>query len=246
MFSVGFRNNVLHIINPVGNEIADKVLKFCNAIDNPKSHNNIEVVIKKASEQVVEELLATNLFAVASENLPELLEDESFPENVLDLEFTFPFGSEINSRAQNLGKKYRSFEKIGMELHRHDDLHGLGNHILYEGLRSLSRANHNKWLAYKLIIDEVSKNPGFYKTSVFTHNGKIHGIYIAEPFQNDDAGLYCAITSREYQGMTEWMDVVFFKIYLRQVLKDFTWVVLKQKAFMYTSKSYCPNLSCII
>jgi len=218
LFSVGLRNHTLYIINPSGNGVTHKILKICDAVLETESQIT-EIVIKKTSEQISKELLETTLFALASKNQSALLEDELFPENVLDLELTFPSGSKINSKAENLRKKFRSFEKTGVKIYRHDNLQSLGNNTLYSGLRSLSRTNHNKWLAYKSIVDEVCTNPSFYKASIFTHNEKIHGIYISEIFQNDNAGLYCALTSREYQGMTEWMDVVFFQSLLNSGVK---------------------------
>jgi hypothetical protein len=219
LFSLGFRNHVLYIINPSGNDVANKVLKICTTIGKIES-DIAEIVVKKANERVTQDLLSTNLFTIANEHLSESLEDELFPENVLGLDYIFPLGNEINSKAQNLRKKHRSFDKSGVQIYRHDNLQALGGNLLYKGLRSLSRTNHNKWLAYKSIVDEVCTNPGFYKASVFTHNENIHGIYISEIFQNGSAGLYCALTSRQFQGMTEWMDVVFFQSLLNSGVKN--------------------------
>lgn len=210
LFSIGFRNDVLYIINPNGKGVANKILKLCNVFSKAEIHK-IGIVIKKADEQVVKDLVDTKLFGIATDISSGLLEDEIFPENIIDLEFTFPYGNEINPKAQNLRKAYRSFEKNDIKLNQNDSLINIGTEALYEGLRSLSRTNHNKWLAYKSLIDEVCTNQNFYNVSVFTHDNKIHGIYISEIFPDGNAGLYCAVTSRQHQGITEWMDVAFFQ-----------------------------------
>lgn len=50
-----------------------------------------------------------------------------------------------------------------------------------------------------------------YRPMIFLLDGEIRGVYITEKLSLNELGFYCGVTSKDEPGLTEWMDIHFFR-----------------------------------
>jgi len=140
------------------------------------------------------------------------LEEETFPEHILELEKLYSPSFGMYNQSIPFIRKVKRFAKSPMELLALPEVSNIeGN----PGFQDLLGQNLDKYKSYLQIIREVSSqrpDNGRYKVCTYYDEYKtIHGLYIAELLEKDSMGLYCAVSSRSFPGITEWMDYDFFK-----------------------------------
>jgi hypothetical protein len=83
------------------------------------------------------------------------------------------------------------------------------------GFQHLFGSNPEKYKSYKQMIQEISSQGSDndrYKVCIYRDKDEtIHGLYIGELLEKGSMGLYCAVSSRAFPGITEWMDYDFFQ-----------------------------------
>jgi hypothetical protein len=148
----------------------------------------------------------------------DIFEDESFPERLLFLDRLFLPDSQLHPDADNLAKKLRRFQKESRGLRAWLNPSAELETVL-KTLPNLAPDSNNKYTAYIQIAKEAFSLKGDkerYKICIFLDETKIHGIYIGELLSKGKMGLYCALSSKQFHGITERMDVCF----LRQLFQE--------------------------
>ena len=208
VMGIGYRNNTLYLVHPVGAGRFDTTLDFCYRIRRSIPY---PLVLKKIDQKLYEYLYATNLFRQHVEGLTAF-EEEAFPEHTLYLDQLYTPNFSLDPRSLPLIRKVKRLEKGSMRLLAKTDVSSIEN---YPGFHALFGSNPDKYRSYLNIIKEISsQRPGEskYKICVYVdEQGTMHGLYISERLGEACMGLYCAVSSRSHPGITEWMDYDFFR-----------------------------------
>ncbi len=208
VMGVGYRNNMLYLVHPVGAGRFDTTLDLCYRI---RRSVTCPIILKKVDQELYERLYSTNLFQEHVGGLT-LFEEEAFPEHTLHLQKLYGPGFYMDPRSLPLIRKVKRFEKSSMNLLAKTDVSSIEN---YPGFYTLFGPNPDKYRSYLYIIREANSprsGDGKYKVcAYFDERMTIHGLYISERLGEESMGLYCAVSSRSYPGITEWMDYDFFR-----------------------------------
>lgn len=208
VMGIGCRNNTLYLVHPIGAGRFDTTLDLCYRI---RKSVTCPIILKKIDQELYERLSSTNLFQEHAEGLT-LFEEEAFPEHTLHLEKLHRPDFLMDPRSLPLTRKVKRFEKGSMNLLAKTDVSSIEN---YPGFYTLFGPNPVKYRSYLYIIREACSRrsgDGKYKVCVyFDERMTIHGLYISERLGEESMGLYCAVSSRSYPGITEWMDYDFFR-----------------------------------
>ncbi len=210
LLGIGYRNNTIYLVHPIGTGRFNTTLDLCYKI-----HDRIKcpIILKKIDQELYEQLYSTKLFRELADDLM-LFEEEAFPENILQLKKLFSTYFGMNSQSIPLLKKVKRFEKSSIKLLA--KLEVSEEEIKSNpGFQNLFGQNSYKYKSYMQIIREASSlrpSDGRYKVCAYYDEHKtIHGLYIAELLEKDSMGLYCAVSSKSFPGITEWMDYDFFQ-----------------------------------
>lgn len=117
------------------------------------------------------------------------------------------------------------------------------------------KAKHASYISMVRYLKKQKGTPYNYRTLIFLRAGEVCGVYFGERLSLTELGLYCAVTSRDEPGITEWMDVYFFKkmflqglrtVYLggaeKQGINDFVNKLLPQRpAYFVEAVMYAPS-----
>lgn len=202
---IGYRNNVVYITPVSDNTQGLKLKKLCDKIFlNIKSR----IIIKKYHS-------APSTLKAKSKRTSQLLEDDLYPETMLQLNKLFiSLKGELNPAAKRLIQKERKFEKIKDEFAIYDDITKVSKSEIIQFLS----CDKFKLASYLPLIDYIyeHQNDIRYKILLFIKEKKLQGLYIGEIFSLTELGLYCALTSKNIPGITEWMDTVFFRKMLQE------------------------------
>lgn len=205
---IGYRNNILYLVHPVGPDRFDVTRDVVEAI-----HQRIScpIILKKIDQELYEHLSLTNLFQPCADASP-LYEEEAFPEHVLPLSLLYNSKDGLYHRSIPFTRKVRRFEKTAIQLRVQTDISDIES---CPGFRDLFGAQPDKYRSYLQIIREVSSqgpNEDKYKACAYYEgDGTLRGLYITERLKEQSMGLYCAVVARLAPGMTEWMDHDFFQ-----------------------------------
>ena len=215
---ISYRNGCVYIVNPTGKKRFEVVLNLCDVLAQSVQ---TPVLVKKIDEALYEQFMQTSLFQ-SGHPLHEIgvFEDEAFPECVLHMHELFLPTHDLNSKAKKLKRKIRKFSDQSMRFITNWDIHCHGLEKTLSDFFKLSQYSREKYWAYESIITEViniSRERKRYKICSLYNESKMHGLYIGEMLSADCMGLYCALSSRAIEGITEWMDIYFFK----KVMQDF-------------------------
>jgi hypothetical protein len=206
---LGYRNKTIYLVRPSGTTAVKNIREICRYL---QERSESEIILKKVDEDLAQALECEDFFD-SSKYIREqtLLEDEFRPELYVDLNELFPTIDTINPKARNLSRKVTRFLKassICPEVHElHDDL------MTVERIHRFLSKHQTKAKAYRLVVEAVCRanSRGPYISTVYQDSKSIEGVYVAERLSARTAGLYCAVTSKSAVGMTEWMDVSFFR-----------------------------------
>ncbi len=140
-----------------------------------------------------------------------LLEDDAYPETYIDLKILF---SQLEKpRFRNLRKSIKHFNQQIKLITENEiiDNKPLKNQML-EFLSDWSNDDIEKFNSYNGMIKyaTMQRRKGVY-TFVFQHESKILGIYIIGDVGNKGCGLYCGITTRDYKGGVEALDMKVYE-----------------------------------
>lgn len=242
---LGYRNGTVFLVRPQGHDIAGNIRGICHYL---QWHDYDQIVIKKIDKALGEALMELGEFdACSTLNKPALLEDEAFPEFAVDLTKLFPKIYDVSPRARNLRRKLKKFEAGSS---RPFCIGNSGSEALgiAEVIRFLGQ-DQEKRKAYSLMVKAalLGKQREDYITRLFHDSHyNVEGVYIGERLNAFTAGLYCAVTSRSGDGITEWMDACFFRqlysIGIKQVLLggcETAGVVAYCKKLLVEETSYC-------
>lgn len=211
LIGLGYRSQVIYVSRIYGTIQRSEVVALCTHL---KNLTGFPVVLKKMDGKLRDSLLELPRFhSYETESLPEFLEDERYPENQICKDTLFLPNFELKSIAENLIKKSRHFQRIKSDLQTGFNVRMEAGDVL-KGLSILANGNQNKYSAYDPIIREVFDSQGkhgTYLTGLFMDGQDIQGLYIGEILSQGIMGLYCALSSRQWNGQTEWMDVRFFE-----------------------------------
>ena len=86
------------------------------------------------------------------------------------------------------------------------------NPLLFS-LRKMAGNVYDKYTSYAQMIKDVlvnRKTSRIFNFFVYYKEKEIHGIDIVEFLDSNTVGLYCAVTSKAFPGITEWIDYDFF------------------------------------
>jgi hypothetical protein len=206
VMGIGYRNNTLYLIHPIGCGSFNTIVDFCQQI---RKRVACSIILKKIDRILYERLSSTNLFQGYIGDLT-LCEEEAFPENVLLLERLYSPG--IDARSLPLLRKVKRFENGSMHLLAQKDGASIEKH---PGFHNLFGHSPEKYRSYLQIIREVDAhraNDGRYTVCLYIdEHAAMHGLYISEWLGAESMGLYCAVSSKSSPGITEWMDYDFFQ-----------------------------------
>jgi hypothetical protein len=208
LVSIGYHNNSIFLVHPMGPKRFQTVVGLCAKIYNSLK---CRIILKKMDQELYEQLQSTKLFQEYTGDLT-LLEEEAFSEHVLELEKLYSPSVGLYNQSIPFMRKVKRFEKNPIELVAEAEISDIeGN----PGFYNLLGYNPEKYYSYSQIINEVRSqrsNNGKYKVcTYYDEKGTIHGLYTAELLEEGRMGLYCAVSSRSFPGITEWMDYDFFK-----------------------------------
>jgi len=205
VMGIGYRNNTVYLVHPMGVGRFETTLDLCYQIHRSTPY---AIILKKADQKLYKYLHASNLFqGQAGDGL--LFEEEAYPEHTLYLDRLYEPGLQGDHQSVSLIRKVKRFEKSSMHLLAQTDVASIEN---APGFRSLFGANPDKYRSYLRIIREASSRTDRYKICAYVdENATVHGLYISERLGEESMGLYCAVSSRAYPGITEWMDYDFFR-----------------------------------
>jgi hypothetical protein len=161
------------------------------------------ILVKRLPPQVADRLLVKDRFVEARPTLsPSILEDDSFPEVDVDLHQL--------DKARHLARKARQFanRNVPLSVRRGP----LGAFEARSALKAICGSDHDKFCSYRSMVDEAIRpfGGGTYSTWLFENSDaalRYRGLYIVDALGDKLAGLYCAISSRDAGGLTEWMDM---------------------------------------
>jgi len=194
---------------------------------------DVPILLKRLPWKIAQPLLLTEQFVIANHNLSDwILEDDSFPE--LEV-MTDRLGD-----AHALARGVRRFARRGVEVALCRD--GVSATKARTVLRTICGSDHDKFCAYRAIVDEAfhPSRRADYLTWLFQDSDPPHryrGLYVVDSLGAKTAGLYCAVSSRDVGGLTEWMDM---KVLCEMAARGFDRVLLggseTSGVFAYTQK----------
>jgi len=166
---------------------------------------DVPILLKRLPPKIALPLLNTEHFVVAQLS-DWILEDDSFPE--LDV---LP---ERLGNARDLARGARRFANRGIRVAAHNEI--VSATKARSVLKTICGSDHDKFCAYRAIVDEAFQHsrPRNYMTWLFEDDRSPHkyrGLYVVDDLGAGTGGLYCAVSSRDVGGLTEWMDVNVFR-----------------------------------
>jgi hypothetical protein len=210
---MGYRNNVIYLL-PLGSnavvsdlEVSD-IEYICSTI---RKFSDKDIILKQVDNSLALALLKSGLFETADEWADKrLLEDEAYPETLVELDRLFVDSGNISLSAGSFRRKVIRFMRSGEELIAMPIDESISKDADWAGPIA------DKWMSYRLMIQAVSMTKPSVERTYFARiyrnkRGPVEGIYIAQRLNGETAGLYCSITSKSGGGITEWMDAAFFR-----------------------------------
>jgi hypothetical protein len=205
---IGYRDHSFYIVHPIGVSRYTRLIDLCMKI---YEINPGPIILKKIDQTLYKQIVEVQPFFIDRTNI-SLFEEEAFPEHILQLERLFAPVPEMKQRLQPFLKKVQRFERQAKLW----PVQGVAWKDLRSnpGFQGLFGGSWDKYKSYAHIIKEASsiKDNGRYKVcSYYDERGIIQGLYVSERFREGISGLYCAVSTKVFPGVTEWMDYDFFQ-----------------------------------
>ncbi len=228
---IGYRHDTFYITPILDKTQGIKLQQLCQKI---LTLTNSQIIIKKFSQRSYPYMKYSEKDQLKTDSL---FEDESYPETVLKLPKLFTnLEGDINPLAKGFIKRVKRFEKLNIHYEIIDSV----TLIPQQKIKQFLNKDTEKYASYSAIIKYLYQygENHHYKLMIFLHNQKIQGLYIYEIFSSTKVGLYCAVTSKDKPGITEWMDYYF----LRQMHYKKIHTVYIGGAENQGIKNYCTKL----
>lgn len=207
--TIGFQRNHTVCVSPTGVDRFEFVPELCHLLAVEKGE---PVLLKKVDQELYAYLRTQTGFFPCQHS--DDVEDENFPEHVIDLETLFNNDGTLNRNAKHLKRREKRFERNVGPLFSRGVIETSGS--LSDDLNRMLKDSCEKRLAYaqmcQFVESYVHSSTKFYVRAYYCQNQQMHGLYLAEELTKGTAGLYCAVTSRSFPDSTEWMDVDFFRM----------------------------------
>ncbi|HEU5121939.1 MAG TPA: GNAT family N-acetyltransferase [Candidatus Saccharimonadales bacterium] len=206
--TIGYRHDHLYITPLLDSSNGVNLQELCDTLSKM---THAPILIKKILPHQ----------ATPSMTRPEAtypLEDDTCPETVIHLQKLFTSDDNVNPQARKLARRAKAFERLGLTFRIHEDI----KDIPFEKIDRFLARDPEKRANYLPIIRYLYQQPTNnykYRVMVFMHRGRVRGLYIGEILSLTELGLYGAITSKDAGGITEWMDIYFFKKLLQGDIK---------------------------
>ena len=204
LIGIGLRNDTIYLTRPMGKKRHDVIVDLCRQLDHPT------IILKRLDSDLYYGLKDTGHFAdVRNHNI---LEDDAYPETIVEVEKIIT-SDEKSGHADKLRKKARGFEQHFNKLFVKTEVTEKDLNPLLSALLRMADNVPDKYTSYAHMMKDLLQNR---KTSkefnffVYYMGKEIHGIDIVEFLDPDSVGLYCAVTSKAFPGITEWIDYDFF------------------------------------
>ena len=208
VMGMSYRHNTVYLVRPMGAGRFRTTLDLCHEI---RSRMQCPIILKKLDQELYEYLCSTQLFQKCADD-STLFEEEMFPEHILPLEKLYCADSGLYHQSIPFMRKVKRFAKSSPKLLAETQISDVESN---PGFQNLFSFNPEKYKSYMQIMREIrsqQSEDGKYKVCVYYDEHKtIHGLYISELLKEKNMGLYCAVSSRAFPGITEWMDHDFFQ-----------------------------------
>jgi hypothetical protein len=211
-YGIGFRKNVVYLLPPSNAVVSDLAVSdveyICSTIGQI---NGKDIILKQVDSSLALALLNSGRFKTAEDWADrKLLEDEAYPEKLVDLDRLFVDSAGISPSARNFCRKVVRFTRSCEEL-----VTAPIDESIFK-ITDWAAPIADKLMNYCLMMQAVSMTESVVERAYFTRiyrnrRGLVEGIYIAQRLNKETAGLYCSITSKSSNGITEWMDASFFR-----------------------------------
>ncbi len=200
---IGHRHGFLYVTLVFDATDGVRLEQFCNKLVEV---TGLQVVLKKLLQEAL-----TNPIPSKRLKNDKALEDDYTPETTLQLQkiFVTEEGG-LNPAAERLIRKAHTFTRRGSKLEAVANI----NAVPFKKISRFLAHDKEKYASYISMIRYLRAYktiPYNYKTLVFLRGGEVCAVYLAERLSLTELGLYCGVTSKDEQGITEWMDIQFFK-----------------------------------
>lgn len=204
MLPVGVRNDTVHVLLPAGKTKID-LEGLCSHL----SSSGKRVLIRKISAEFSEQLKEGEYFEDVPDQLRTFLEDDTYPEqslwlnNLLTLMHEQPY--------KPLRKVLRQFTEMPEVLTKEV----LGQGYLQEVIGFVAKwasGDRNRLAAYEnMLLYTFQERREDVLPYLFLIKKNIIGLYLICRLAQQDCGLYCGITSKEYRGQSEALDMAVYR-----------------------------------
>lgn len=209
---IGHRNGYTYVTPVLDTTKGIRLRELCDALVEATGY---QVILKKLLPTI---LVTESTFEAEVQPgrtiLP--LEDDSVAESLLRLDKLFINKSGVlNPVAKRVARKVHAFEIRGGRLTAVDDI----SQVPLSSVERFLRQWPEKYASYMPMIRYLHAKKDslhFYRSMVFMDGDDVKAVYLAEKMSLQEIGLYCGVTARDEPGITEWMDVFFFKTLLRE------------------------------
>jgi len=188
-----------------------------------------ENLIEKTGYQVILKKLLPTILAAESQFDAEVqhpgtaalpLEDDTVAESLLRLDKLFVGASDkLNPVAKRVARKVQAFENRGGHPTIQNDI----SQVPLEAIEVFLRQWPAKYASYIPMVRYLhgrKDDSHFYRCMIFMEKDEVRGVYLAEKMSLNEIGLYCGVTARNQPGVTEWMDITFFRALLHEGFKE--------------------------
>lgn len=197
---IGYRNKYIYV-TPVFDATAGvKLQELCDAIIEATGQR---VILKKFSSDIAQ------VTTSAAKRLP--LEDDHAPEVILQMQRLFVSADGlINPAATRVIRKVRTFEERSKDFVVVEDIKTVPLEKI-EHFLATHKEKYENYVPMVRYLAAQSSNIYSYRIAIFLYNDEIRGLYITEKLSLTELGFYCGVTTKDEPGLTEWMDIYFFR-----------------------------------
>lgn len=204
LMGIGFRHDTIYFTRPIGKIRHDVIIDLCRELNYPK------IILRRLDPDLYQGLKASGYFADVMNRAD--LEDDAYPETIIEVEKLIASNGKL-VHADKLRKKARRFERDFNKLFVRTEMTERDLKPLLSALLKMAGNIHDKYTSYAQMIKDVlihRRTSRDFNLFVYYKEKEIHGIDIIEFLDLNTVGLYCAVTSKAFPGITEWIDYDFF------------------------------------
>lgn len=140
-----------------------------------------------------------------------MVEDDAEPETVLHLQKLFASDAgALNPVSRKLLRRAKSFEYHAENTEVIEDIRKVPLKKI-EAFLARDKEKHANYIEILRYMHGQAHDRFKYKAMIFLIDNEVRGLYMVEVLSVNEVGLYGAITSKDVGGITEWMDIYFFK-----------------------------------